>query len=249
MAKKGSGIMEVIIKDNYEEVSQLAAEYLVNTVKTKSNAVLGLPTGSTPVGMYRKVVEIYKDNSISFENITTFNLDEYVGLDATNENSYSYYMNNNLFSHVDIKKENTHIPNGVARNLEEECNSYENLIKTKGPIDIMFLGIGPNGHIGFNEPEDYFEPLTHIVKLTEDTITANSRFFDDMESVPKSAITMGMKAILSAKKIVLLATGEAKADAVFKSIKGKVTPQVPASVLQLHNDVTFILDKDAAKYL
>ncbi|HHZ03302.1 MAG TPA: glucosamine-6-phosphate deaminase [Tissierellia bacterium] len=241
--------MEVIIKDNYEEVSQLAAEYLINTVKSKNNAVLGLPTGSTPMGMYRIVIETYKDNNISFKDVTTFNLDEYVGLDKNHESSYSYYMDKNFFSHIDIKKENTYIPNGVAKDMEEECNLYENLIRERGPIDILFLGIGPNGHIGFNEPNDFFEPHTHLVKLTEDTILANSRFFDNMESVPKKAITMGMKSILSAKKIVMLATGEAKSDAILKSIKGKVTPQVPGSILQLHNNVTFILDKDAAKYL
>lgn len=180
--------MEVIIKDNYEEVSQLAAEYLINTVKSKNNAVLGLPTGSTPMGMYRIVIETYKDNNISFKDVTTFNLDEYVGLDKNHESSYSYYMDKNFFSHIDIKKENTYIPNGVAKDMEEECNLYENLIRERGPIDILFLGIGPNGHIGFNEPNDFFEPHTHLVKLTEDTILANSRFFDNMESVPKKLL-------------------------------------------------------------
>ena len=240
--------MEVIIKNNYEEISKLAADYLINTVKAKNNAILGLPTGSTPIGMYQEVINRYKDN-ISFQNVRTFNLDEYVGLDKSNINSYRYFMDENLFSHIDIKEENIHIPNGVARDIEKECINYENLLKTTGQMDIMYLGIGQNGHIGFNEPEDFFEPFTHMVKLTEDTIEANKRFFDDLESMPKTAITMGIKTIMSAKKIILLASGSSKAQAILKTVKGKITPRVPASVLQLHDNVTLIIDKDAAKYL
>lgn len=240
--------MEVIIKNNYEEISKLAADYLINTVKAKNNAILGLPTGSTPIGMYQEVINRYKDN-ISFQNVRTFNLDEYVGLDKSNLNSYRYFMDENLFSHIDIKEENIHIPNGVARDIEKECINYENLLKTTGQMDIMYLGIGHNGHIGFNEPDEFFEPYTHIVKLTEDTIEANKRFFDNIESVPKTAITMGIKTIMSAKKIILLASGESKAEAILKTVKGKITPRVPASILQLHNDVTLIIDKDAAKFL
>lgn len=240
--------MEVIIKNNYEEISKLAADYLINTVKAKNNAILGLPTGSTPIGMYQEVINRYKDN-ISFQNVRTFNLDEYVGLDKSNLNSYRYFMDENLFSHIDIKEENIHIPNGVARDIEKECINYENLLKTTGQMDIMYLGIGHNGHIGFNEPDEFFEPYTHIVKLTEDTIESNKRFFDNIESVPKTAITMGIKTIMSAKKIILLASGESKAEAILKTVKGKITPRVPASILQLHNDVTLIIDKDAAKFL
>ena len=240
--------MEVIIKNNYEEISKLAADYLINTVKAKNNAILGLPTGSTPIGMYQEVINRYKDN-ISFQNVRTFNLDEYVGLDKSNINSYRYFMDENLFSHIDIKEENIHIPNGVARDIEKECINYENLLKTTGQMDIMYLGIGHNGHIGFNEPDEFFEPYTHIVKLTEDTIEANKRFFDNIESVPQTAITMGIKTIMSAKKIILLASGESKAEAISKTVKGKITPRVPASILQLHNDVTLIIDKDAAKFL
>lgn len=240
--------MEVIIKNNYEEISKLAADYLINTVKAKNNAILGLPTGSTPIGMYQEVINRYKDN-ISFQNVRTFNLDEYVGLDKSNINSYRYFMDENLFSHIDIKEENIHIPNGVATDIEKECINYENLLKTTGQMDIMYLGIGHNGHIGFNEPDEFFEPYTHIVKLTEDTIESNKRFFDNIESVPKTAITMGIKTIMSAKKIILLASGESKAEAILKTVKGKITPRVPASILQLHNDVTLIIDKDAAKFL
>lgn len=240
--------MEVIIKSNYQEISQLAADYLLNTVKSKSNAILGLPTGSTPVGMYQEVINQNKDK-ISFQNVRTFNLDEYVGIDKTNVNSYRYFMDENLFSHIDIKEENIHIPNGVAKDMEQQSVDYENSLNSTGQMDIMYLGIGHNGHIGFNEPEDFFEPYTHVVKLTDDTIEANKRFFDNIEDVPKTAITMGIKTILSAKKIILLASGESKAEAIFKTLKGKITPQVPASILQLHNDVTLIIDKDAAKYL
>jgi glucosamine-6-phosphate deaminase len=240
--------VEVIIKNNYEEISKLAADYLINTVKAKNDAILGLPTGSTPIGMYQEVINRYKDN-ISFQNVRTFNLDEYVGLDKSNINSYRYFMDENLFSHIDIKEENIHIPNGVATDIEKECINYENLLKTTGQMDIMYLGIGHNGHIGFNEPDEFFEPYTHIVKLTEDTIEANKRFFDNIESVPKTAITMGIKTIMSAKKIILLASGESKAEAISKTVKGKITPRVPASILQLHNDVTLIIDKDAAKFL
>lgn len=240
--------MEVIIKNNYEEISKLAADYLINTVKAKNDAILGLPTGSTPIGMYQEVINRYKDN-ISFQNVRTFNLDEYVGLDKSNLNSYRYFMDENLFSHIDIKEENIHIPNGVATDIEKECINYENLLKTTGQMDIMYLGIGHNGHIGFNEPDEFFEPYTHIVKLTEDTIEANKRFFDNIESVPQTAITMGIKTIMSAKKIILLASGESKAEAISKTVKGKITPRVPASILQLHNDVTLIIDKDAAKFL
>lgn len=241
--------MEVIIKSNYQEISELAAQYLLNTVKSKSDAVLGLPTGETPLGMYNIVVNEYKNNKISFKNVKTFNLDEYKGLEKTNENSYYYFMNQNLFSHIDIIKENTNIPNGIANNVMEECNNYENKIKAAGSMDILFLGIGKNGHIGFNEPADFFEPFTYEVNLDEDTIDANSRFFECMEDVPKTALTMGIKTILSAKKIVLIASGSSKAEAIAKTINGKITPQVPASALQLHNNITIIIDKEAAEKL
>lgn len=241
--------MEIIIKNNYQEVSITAAEYLINTIKNKPTAVLGLPTGSTPLGMYKIAVEEYKKNNISFESVRVFNLDEYVGLDKNNHQSYYYYMNGNLFSHVNLKPENINIPNGMAKDIHEEAKRYENKIKTEGPMDIMFLGIGNNGHIGFNEPNEFFEPYTHEVKLTQTTIEANARFFDKIEDVPTTAITMGVKTINSAKKVVLIATGEAKADAIAKMVNGKITPQVPASMLQMHNNVTLILDKEAASKL
>ncbi len=238
--------MEVIIKNNYQEMSLLAAKYLLDTVKGKSDAVIGLPTGSTPLGMYSAVVEEYKKNTISFQNVKTFNLDEYIGLSKTDENSYYYFMNTNLFSHIDIKKENIHIPDGMTGNVKQECTNYENKVRQAGSMDILFLGIGKNGHIGFNEPGDFFEPYTHEVKLEQNTINANSRFFESMHDVPTTAITMGIKTILSAKKIVLLAEGESKAEAVAKMVNGKITPQLPASILQLHDNITVIIDKKAA---
>ncbi|NYB74496.1 glucosamine-6-phosphate deaminase [Sedimentibacter hydroxybenzoicus DSM 7310] len=241
--------MEVIIKNNYQEVSDAAAEYLLNVVKNKPNAVLGLPTGSSPTGMYKIVVDEYKNNNVSFENVKTFNLDEYMGLDRSNDQSYYYFMNENLYSHVNLKPENINIPNGMAKDINQESIRYENKLKAEGPMDIMFLGIGNNGHIGFNEPNEYFEPFTHEVNLTQDTIEANARFFEKIEDVPTKAITMGVKTISSARKIVLIATGSAKATAIAKAVKGKITPQVPASILQMHDDVTVIIDKEAASKL
>lgn len=241
--------MEVIIKNSYQEISRLAADYLLNTIKNKENAVLGLPTGSTPLEMYKIVANEYIKSNVSFKNVKTFNLDEYMGLDKTNKNSYYFFMEKNLFSHIDINKGSINIPNGMATNIKRECLNYENKIKEAGFIDILFLGIGQNGHIGFNEPAEYFEPYTHEVKLHQNTIDANSRFFNKIEDVPKTAITMGIKTILAAKKIVLIAAGSSKADAISKTINGKITPEVPASILQLHNNITILLDKEAAKNL
>lgn len=241
--------MEIIIKNNYQEVSEAAAEYLLNVVKSKPTAVLGLPTGSSPIGMYKILVSEYKNNNVSFENVKTFNLDEYMGLDRNNDQSYYYFMNENLYSHVNLKPENINIPDGMAKDINQEAIRYENKLKTEGPMDIMFLGIGNNGHIGFNEPDEYFEPFTHEVKLTQDTIEANARFFEKIEDVPTKAITMGVKTISSARKIVLIAVGSAKATAIAKAVNGKITPQVPASILQMHDDVTVIIDKEAASKL
>ncbi len=241
--------MEIIIKNNYQEVSKSASEYLLNIVKNKPNAVLGLPTGSSPIGMYKIIVDEYKKGNVSFENVKTFNLDEYMGLDRNNDQSYYYFMNENLYSHVNLKPENINIPNGVAEDIGQELIRYENRLKTEGPMDIMFLGIGNNGHIGFNEVGEYFEPHTHEVKLSQSTIVANARFFDKIEDVPTTAITMGIKTIFLTKKIVLIATGASKADAIAQAVNGKITPQVPASILQLHDDVTIIIDKEAASKL
>jgi len=241
--------MDIIIKKNYNEVSEFAAKCILNVIKEKSDAVLGLPTGSTPIGMYNILVDEYKKKSISFNDIKTFNLDEYIGLSKSNKHSYYNFMEKNLFSNIDIRKENINIPNGMTNNIEKECVQYENKIKEAGYMDILFLGIGQNGHIGFNEPADFFEPFTHEVKLKNKTVVANSRFFEKIEDVPTTAITMGIKTILSAKKIILIAVGVAKADSIAKMVKGKITPQLPASILQLHNDITIIADEAATTKL
>jgi len=241
--------MDIVIKKNYNEVSEFAAKCMLDVIKEKNDAVLGLPTGSTPIGMYNILVNEYKKKSISFNDIKTFNLDEYIGLSKSNKHSYYNFMDKNLFSNIDIKKENINIPNGMTSDIENECFRYENKIKEAGYMDILFLGIGQNGHIGFNEPADFFEPYTHEVKLKDKTVVANSRFFEKIEDVPTTAITMGIKTILLAKKIILIAVGGTKADSIAKMVKGKITPQLPASILQLHNDITVIADEAALSKL
>ena len=241
--------MDIVIKKNYNEVSEFAAKCMLDVIKEKNDAVLGLPTGSTPIGMYNILVNEYKKKSISFNEIKTFNLDEYIGLSKSNKHSYYNFMEKNLFSNIDIKKENINIPNGMTNDIENECFQYENKIKEAGYMDILFLGIGQNGHIGFNEPAEFFEPFTHKVKLKEKTVVANSRFFEKIDDVPTTAITMGIKTILLAKKIILIAVGGTKADSVAKMVKGKITPQLPASILQLHNDITVIADEAALSKL
>lgn len=241
--------MRVIIVKDYKELSRKASSILASQLILKPESVLGLATGSTPIGTYEELVKMYKQGVISFTSAITFNLDEYYGLDSKNPNSYRYFMNEMLFNHVDINKNNIHIPNGLAKNVQIECDSYEDMIKEQGGIDMQLLGIGRNGHIGFNEPDIKFEATTHLVNLDEDTIYANSRFFNNIEEVPKQAISMGIKTIMHSKKIVLLACGEEKAQIVYDTIHGKITPELPASVLQLHPDVIVIADEAAAKYL
>ena len=241
--------MRVIVVKDYEELSRKAAGILASQLILKPDSVLGLATGSTPVGTYEELVRLYKEGAVSFSNATTFNLDEYYGLNPNNENSYFYFMNDNLFNHVDINKNNIHIPNGLAENIQTECDLYEEAINAEGGIDIQLLGIGRNGHIGFNEPDFKFEAITHLVNLDEDTINANSRFFNNIDEVPKQAISMGIKTIMHSKKILLLACGDEKAHIVYDTVHGKITPELPASVLQLHPDVIVIVDEQAAKYL
>ena len=241
--------MRIIVVDNYEEMSIEAARIMASCVTLKPDSVLGLATGSTPLGMYSQLINIYNRKEVNFEHVKSFNLDEYYGLNKDNEQSYNYYMNENFFKHINIKPENINIPNGAAENIEKECISYEKKIKEAGGIDIQVLGIGVNGHIGFNEPDVKFEAETHLVQLDEQTIESNARFFESREEVPTSAISMGIKTIMHSKKIVLLANGKSKADAINKALNGKITPDVPASILQLHLDVTVILDKEAASLL
>mgnify|MGYP001624362795 FL=1 len=217
-------------------------------VKANSYAVLGLATGTTPLGLYKKLIADHKKNGTSYKHIRAVNLDEYKGLPPEHNQSYAYFMRKNLFEHLDIDFENTYIENGIAENEEEECKRYDNLLKSMRQ-DIQLLGLGSNGHIAFNEPNTSFDSTTHIVDLTESTIKDNSRLFASIEEVPKQAYTMGLKSIMQAKKILILASGENKAEAVYKTVKGEVTEAVPASILQKHNDCILIVDKAAAKLL
>lgn len=241
--------MKILILKNYDEVSRRAAIMVVAGITLKPDLVLGLPTGRTPLKMYRELVLMHKKGMVDFSNVTTFNLDEYVGLDCKNPNSFYSYMKKNFFRYVNLKRENIHIPDGMAEEPEKECIRYEALIKEKGPIDLMILGIGSNGHIGFNEPSEEFIPETHIEVLTEHTRMANSKYFGSLKKVPRRAITMGLGTIMHSKKIILLASGANKAEAIYRAVKGNITPQFPASILRLHQDCTFIIDKEAASLL
>lgn len=232
--------MKIIYAKDYSDLSRKAANIISAQVILKPNSVLGLATGSTPIGAYKQLIEWYDKGDVDFSLTKSINLDEYVGISDENEQSYRYFMEKNLFSHINIKKENTYVPNGKAEDLQEECRAYDNLIQNIGGIDLQLLGIGHNGHIGFNEPNQAFEKTTHIVELGESTINANARFFDSIEDVPKRAITMGIKSIMQAKKIVLVANGADKEEIINKALYGPVTPVIPASILQLHPDLTVI---------
>jgi glucosamine-6-phosphate deaminase len=241
--------MRIIVVDNYEEMSKRAAKIIASQVILNPDSVLGLATGDTPLGMYKELVKLYNNKEVDFSQVRTFNLDEYYGLNRDNPQSYYSYMINNLFNHINISRENINVPTGMAKDINTVCIEYENKIKEVGGIDMQVLGIGGNGHIGFNEPGINFEAETHLVNLDEQTIKANSRFFDSIEEVPVKAISMGIKTIMNSKKIILLASGISKAEVIEKAVKGKINPNVPASILQLHNDVIIILDKEAASYL
>ena len=241
--------MRIIKTKNYEEMSVKAASILAAQVTLKPNSVLGLATGSTPIGTYNGLVERYQRGELDFSEIATVNLDEYKGLERENDQSYYYFMNQHLFSRVNIKKENTHLPDGMVKDSEAECKEYEALIDSLGGIDIQLLGIGHNGHIGFNEPAPTFEMETHCVALAEKTIEANKRFFASADDVPKLAYTMGIGTIMKAKKILLLASGEEKAEILAKAFAGPIDPQVPASILQIHPDVTIVADEAALSKL
>lgn len=241
--------MKVIILDNYDDVSKKASDIIIKHLKENPNLKLGLATGSSPIGTYKELIKEYKKGIVSFKNVTAFNLDEYVGLDKSHNQSYHYFMEDNLFNQIDINKENCFIPNGCAKDLEEEVKRYDNLLEEYNYSDIQILGIGENGHIAFNEPNFALSTATSVVNLTEETINANSRFFERKEDVPKTAITMGLKGILSSKKIILIATGEKKAKAIKELLIGKVTTSNPSTFLNLHKDVTIIVDKEAAKFL
>jgi len=238
--------MKVIIEKNYEELSKTAARIIKDEMDKKKNIILGLATGSTPVGTYNELIKMHNEAGLDFSHVTSFNLDEYVGLDNNNTQSYRYFMNNNLFDHVNINKDQTHVPNGIHHDLEKSCVEYEDAIDVAGGIDLQILGIGANGHIAFNEPDKELSRATSIISLTEETIDANSRFFDDKDEVPKKAITMGIGSIMKAKKIILLANGVGKNKALKYVIEGKnISTDNPASLLALHPDVTIICDEAA----
>jgi len=228
-------------------MSEKACELIVDKLKKLEQPVLGLATGSTPEGFYDRLIDTYKEGNISFENTTTFNLDEYVGLSKDDPQSYHYYMNERLFKHINIKEDNAHVPKGDAENLEEECKRYEQLIQDAGGVDLQLLGLGTNGHIAFNEPGSSFQSRTQVVDLTESTIQANSRFFERKEDVPTKAVSMGIGSILESDEIVMLVSGESKEEALAQMINGEITEDCPATALQNHNNVTVIADEAALK--
>ena len=237
--------MQIYRAKDYEDMSRKAANIIASQVVLKPDCVLGLATGSTPIGAYKNLVEKYEQGDLDFSQVTTVNLDEYKGLPRENDQSYYSFMHDNLFDHVNVKPENTHLPDGTKEDSDEECARYEELIRTLGGQDLQLLGLGHNGHIGFNEPDAIFEKATHCVDLQESTIEANKRFFASADDVPKQAYTMGIGTIMQAKKILVVVSGEDKADTVAKAFFGPVTPEVPASILQFHKDVILVADEAA----
>ena len=241
--------MIIYVGKDYQDVSRKAANIMSAQIIMKPNAVLGLATGSTPVGLYKQLIEWYNKGDLDFSQITSVNLDEYKGLSGDNDQSYRYFMNKNLFSRVNINIENTHVPDGTNLDAKACCEAYNTLLQNIGTVDLQLLGIGPNGHIGFNEPDDHFENGTHCVDLTEATIQANKRFFASEEDVPRKAYSMGTGNIMSAKTVLLVANGKNKAKALAAAIKGPVTPQCPASILQFHPNAIIVADEDALSEL
>lgn len=232
--------MNLIKANDYNDLSRKAANVISAQVILKPDCVLGLATGSTPVGTYKQLIDWYNKGDVDFSKVTTVNLDEYCGLPPENNQSYRYFMEHNFFLHINIDRNKTNVPNGLAADYEAECSRYDKLIAELGGIDLQLLGIGRNGHIGFNEPDISFEKTTHVVDLDESTIEANARFFESIDDVPKKAITMGIKSIMQAKKILLIANGPDKKEIIDKALHGPVTPDVPASILQFHPDLTVV---------
>lgn len=231
----------VVLEKN--QIDEVVASLFIDTINNKPNCVLGLATGSSPVGIYKNLVKAYQEKKVSFKDVTTFNLDEYIGLEETHHQSYRYFMNDNLFNHIDIDKNKTHVPNGT--NYEYDVENYDKEIEANGGIDLQILGIGSNGHIAFNEPGTPFDSLTHVVDLKESTIKDNSRFFNSIDEVPKKSITMGLTSIIRAKKIVIIITGENKKDVLARLLTGKISEDLPASILHNHPDVTIYADHKA----
>lgn len=241
--------MKIIKTKDYEHMSRVTANLLSAQVIMKPDCVLGLATGSTPVGAYKQLVQWFQKGDLDFSEVTSVNLDEYKGLSPENDQSYRYFMNHNLFDHINIRKDHTFVPNGLEPDAEKACDDYNKIIHDLGGIDLQLLGLGNNGHIGFNEPSSSFEKETHCVDLTQSTIDANARFFSSLSEVPRQAYTMGIQTIMQAKKIVVAVSGQGKASIVKEAFFGSITPQVPASVLQLHSDVTVVGDEAAFSML
>ena len=241
--------MKIYRAENYDAMSRRAANILSAQVILKPDSVLGLATGSTPVGMYRQLVNWCEKGDIDFSQVHTVNLDEYLGLAPDHDQSYRYFMQQNLFDHINVRPENTNVPNGLASDPEAECRRYNEVIAGLGGIDLQVLGMGHNGHIGFNEPEEAFELETHVVDLTENTIQANARFFASKDEVPRRAITMGIKSIMQARHILVVVSGEDKAEIVRRAFAGPVTPLVPASILQMHPHLSLVGDEAALSLL
>ena len=241
--------MRIYREKDYEAMSLRAAQVMAAEIIHRPNCVLGLATGSTPIGMYKRLIELNKEGKLSFKEVRTVNLDEYKGLSPEHDQGYRYFMQKQLFDHVDILPENTRVPDGLASDPDGECTGYDAYIRSLGGIDLQLLGVGHNGHIGFNEPGDVFVKPTHVVDLTERTIDANARFFATRDDVPKQAISMGIGAIMGAKKVLLAASGEEKAGAILGAVCSAITPQCPGSVLQLHPNVVVVVDEAAGSKL
>ncbi len=237
--------MRVIVCKNYEEMSDKATDLVRSQIVLKPDSVLGLATGSTPIGLYQRLCKLYEKGDIDFSEVTTFNLDEYYPISKDNSQSYYYFMNEQLFSHINVDKSKTFIPNGETDDPEKECEAYEALIEEAGGIDLQILGIGQNGHIGFNEPDENLNTKTHLTGLTQNTIDANSRFFEKKEDVPTKALTMGIATILKSKKIIIMANGESKRAAVAELLNEDITTSTPATMLKVHPDVVLICDEEA----
>lgn len=237
--------MKIYQEKDYDALSRRAANLISAEVIRKPDCVLGLATGSTPVGTYRQLSAWNQKGDFSFKDVRTVNLDEYLGLPPTHDQSYRYFMQENLFDKIDIPFEHTHVPDGMAADPEQECRRYDELVRSLGYADLQLLGLGRNGHIGFNEPGDCFRKETHVVELTQNTIEANARFFENEAAVPKKAITMGIGCIMAARRVLLVASGANKAEAVYRTVCGPITPQCPASILQLHNDVVIVGEEEA----
>lgn len=242
-------MMRIYQEADYEGVSRRAANLISAEVIRKPNCVLGLATGSTPIGTYKQLTIWNQRGDFSFREVKSVNLDEYKGLEATHPESYRYFMNDKFFNHIDIDISNTYIPDGMSANPEEECRRYDELISSLGYVDLQLLGLGHNGHIGFNEPCNRFVKETHVVNIAESTINANARFFASKDDVPRQALTMGIGCIMAARRVLLIASGEDKAEAIYKAFCGHIDPYCPASILQLHNDVVLVGDKAALKLL